>query len=158
MAVAAELPLRSGDRVVVIRGSLADGRLPAGLRERGADVHEVVGYRTIEAPVPSRRLLAAALRDGTLDAVLFASGSAVRGLLSLAAWLDAEATADGAAADHLPRVMAMPAICIGPETEREARDRGFGILGTADHQGPEALARLTQTLLASKTPDPQGAK
>jgi hypothetical protein len=52
--------------------------------------------------------------------------------------------------------MAMPAICIGPETEREARDRGFGILGTADHQGPDALAGLTRTLLASRTPDLQG--
>ena len=157
-AVAAELPLRSGDRVLVIRGSLADARLPAGLRERGAEVRAVVGYRTIEAPVPSRRLLAAALRDGPLGAVLFASGSAVRGLLSLAASLDAEAAAVGAAADHLPRVMAMPAICIGPETEREARDRGFSILGTSDHQGPEALARTAQTLLAATTPILQGAQ
>jgi uroporphyrinogen-III synthase len=157
-AVAAELPVRSGDRVLVIRGSLADARLPAGLRARGVEVREVVGYRTLEAPASSRRLLAAALRDGPLDAVLFASGSAVRGLLSLAAWIDAEASAHGAATDHRPRVMAMPAICIGPETEREARDRGFAILGTADHQGPEALARLTRTLLASPTPDPQGAK
>jgi hydroxymethylbilane synthase len=157
-AVAAELPVRSGDRVLLIRGSLADARLPTGLRERGAEVHEVVGYRTIEAPAASRRLLAAALRDGPLDAVLFASGSAVRGLLSLAAWLDEEANGVGIARDHLQRVMAMPAICIGPETEREARDRGFSVLGTADHQGPEALALLTRTLLASRTPDLQGAK
>jgi len=118
----------------------------------------VVAYRTLEAPVRSRRLLAAALRDGPLDAVLFASGSAVRGLLSLAAWLDAEANADGAAADHLRRVMALPAVCIGPETECEARDRGFSILGTSDHQGPEALARLTRTLLSSPTPVSQGAQ
>jgi hydroxymethylbilane synthase len=156
-AVAAELPVRSGDRVVVIRGSLADARLPTGLRERGAEVHDVVGYRTIEAPAASRRLLAAALRDGPLDAVLFASGSAVRGLLSLAAWLDEVATVDGAVAGHRQRVMALPSICIGPETEREARDRGFSVLGTADHQGPDALARLTQMLLASRIPDPQGA-
>ena len=156
-AIAAELPLRSGDRVLVIRGSLADPRLPAGLRERGAEVREVVAYRTLEAPVPSRRLLAAALRDGPLDAVLFASGSAVRGLLSLAAWLDAETKADGAATDHLRRVMATPAICIGPETERAARDRGFSVLGTSDHQGPEALAQLARTLLTS-TPVSQGVQ
>jgi hydroxymethylbilane synthase len=157
-AVAAELPFRSGDRVLLIRGSLADARLPTGLRERGAKVHEVTGYRTLEAPVPSRRMLAAALRDGPLDAVLFASGSAVRGLLSLAAWLDAEASRDGTATDHLQRVMALPAICIGPETEREARDRGFRVLGTSDHQRPEALAERTRTLLASTTPVPQGAR
>jgi uroporphyrinogen-III synthase len=103
-------------------------------------------------------MLAAALRDGPLDAVLFASGSAVRGLLSLAAWLDAEASRDGTATDHLQRVMALPAICIGPETEREARDRGLRVLGTSDHQRPEALAERTRTLLASTTPVPQGAR
>jgi uroporphyrinogen-III synthase len=32
-AIAAELPLQPGDRVLVIRGSLADARLPAGLRD-----------------------------------------------------------------------------------------------------------------------------
>jgi hydroxymethylbilane synthase len=156
MAVAAELPVRSGDRVLLIRGSLADVRLPAGLRDRGAEVREVVGYRTLEAPAGSRRLLAAALHDGPLDAVLFASGSAVRGLVSLAASLDTEAGGEATAADHLGRIMALPAICIGPETGREARDRGFSILGTSDHQGPRALARLTRTLLTSTTPVPQG--
>jgi hydroxymethylbilane synthase len=156
--LAAELPVRSGDRVLLIRGSLADARLPAGLRERGAKVHEVVAYRTLEAPVRSHRLLASALRDGPLHAVLFASGSAVRGLLSLAAGLDAEASRDGTATDHLQRVMALPAICIGPETEREARDRGFRVLGTSDHRDPEALAEHTRTLLASTTPVPQGAR
>jgi hydroxymethylbilane synthase len=162
--IAAELPVRSGDRVLVVRGSLADDRLPAGLRERGADVHEVTGYRTLEAPIASRRMLAAALGDGPLDAVLFASGSAVRGLRSLAASLDAEARRDGNATDHLQRVMALPAICIGPETERAARDHGFTVLGTSEHQGPEALAQRTRALLGASSsallgstpPVPQG--
>jgi hydroxymethylbilane synthase len=163
LAVAAELPIRQGDRVLLARGSLADARLPSGLRDRGAEVREVVAYRTREAPSMSRRLLAAALRDGPLDAVLFASGSAVRGLLSLATSLDtAGNTGDGldggpalGATDHLRRVLALPAICIGPETEREARDRGFSVLGTADRQGPDDLARLTRDLLTSPTPAPQ---
>jgi uroporphyrinogen-III synthase len=136
-------------------GSLADARLPSRLRERGAEVRDVVAYRTLEAPASSRRLLAAALRDGPLDAVLFASGSAVRGLLSLAAALDADPGSSAGSVDHVRRARALPAICIGSETEREARDCGFAILGTADHQTPEALAGLTRQLLTS-TPAPQG--
>lgn len=163
-AIAAELPIRPGDRVLLVRGSLADGRLPSGLRDRGAEVREVVAYRTLEGPAASRRLLAAALRDGPLDAVLFASGSAVRGLLSLAAALDAPgvpgcgpvAGPTLSTSDHVGRVLAVPAICIGPETEHEARDRGFSILGTADRQAPEALARRTRALLTSNSPAPQG--
>jgi hydroxymethylbilane synthase len=154
-AVAAELPVRPGDRVLLIRGSLADTRLPSRLRERGAEVRDVVAYRTLEAPASSRRLLAAALRDSPLDAVLFASGSAVRGLLSLAAALDADASSSAGSTDHVRRARALPAICIGAETEREARGCGFSILGTADHQTPEALASLTRRLLTS-TPVPQG--
>lgn len=154
-AVAAELPIRPGDRVLVVRGSLADDRLPTGLRERGAAVREVTAYRTLEAPPTSRRMLANAMGDGPLHAVLFASGSAVRGLRSLAAWLDEADTGDAAAADHVGRVAALPAICIGPETAREASQRGFRILGTSDLRDPGALAELTATLLAS-TPVPQG--
>jgi uroporphyrinogen-III synthase len=154
-AVAAELPIRPGDRVLVIRGSLADDRLPTGLRKRGAAVREVTAYRTLEAPTTSRRLLASAMGDGPIHAVLFASGSAVRGLLALAAWLDMADTGAASAADHVRRVAASPAICIGPETAREASERGFTVLGTSDLRDPGALAELAATLLAS-TPVPQG--
>ncbi|HUG47639.1 MAG TPA: hydroxymethylbilane synthase [Candidatus Limnocylindria bacterium] len=134
--LADELPLEPTDAVLLARGDLADDRLPTGLRARGATVEEVVCYRTVEAPPDSRMLLRRALAGGPLAAVLFASPSAVRGLLALAG--DEQRT----------DVLAVPAICIGPTTAAAARDAGFTLLGRAGRQDSEALASLAAQLLA----------
>jgi len=60
-AMAAELPVSSGDRVLVVRGDLADEELPTALRARGAFVDDVVAYRTHEGPRSSRPLLREAI-------------------------------------------------------------------------------------------------
>ncbi|CAN5787818.1 hypothetical protein BH24CHL6_BH24CHL6_08300 [soil metagenome] len=135
-ALGRELPVCTGTRVRLARGDLADSSLPDELRKRGADVRELVVYRTVEAPAGSRQLLSDALDAGTPRAVVFASPSAVRGLLSLAA------------AEHEADVLALPAICIGPTTTAAARDAGFTILGRATSQDTLELARLTADLLA----------
>jgi len=130
-ALAAELPVAPGNRVVWPRGSLADGTVATGLRARGATVVEVVAYRTVEAPPGSRDLLVAALaRNPPPVAVLFASGSAVRGTLALAS------------ADLRPQVLQIPAICLGPQTAAVARDQGFQVAAVADARDARALAEL----------------
>ena len=80
----------------------------------------------------------AAFAGGLPAAVLFASGSAVRGLLRLA---------DPDLLDDCRRV---PAICIGPRTSAVALDNGFRILGGSDtdDRTAEALAATTARLLA----------
>ena len=83
-ALAHELHVTRGDRVLVVRGDLADETLAVALRARGVEVDDVVAYRTREAPEASRSLLARVLADGPIDAVLFTSGSTVRGLVTLA--------------------------------------------------------------------------
>jgi hydroxymethylbilane synthase len=141
--IGAELPGTHGERVLLLRGSLAEDDLPSALRARGFEVAEAEAYQTIEAPGSSRARLEAALRAGPLDAVLFASGSAVRGLLTLAGPV------------HRRTVLALPAICLGPETSKVARAHGFRILGEAPMQANDALARLCRELLAgagSETP------
>jgi hydroxymethylbilane synthase len=135
LAVARELPAGPGDRVLVLRGSLADDELPRRLAARGVAVEEAVAYRTVEAPPASVALLRSALAGPPIDAVILASGSAARGLLALAG-------AEGRGA-----VLATPAICIGPETAREARDLGYRVLGTASLRSSESLARLAERLL-----------
>ena len=60
-SLAAELPLQPRDRVLVVRGELATDALARSLAARGADVEDVVAYRTVEAPMGSRELLRAAL-------------------------------------------------------------------------------------------------
>jgi uroporphyrinogen-III synthase len=137
--LAEELPVLSGDRVLLVRGNLADERLGVRLRSRGAAVDEVVAYRTVEAPAQSAGAARAAFRDG-LDGLVFTSGSTVRGLLAL---LDGPGRS---------AAVALPAFCIGPSTASVARDAGFITIHEAATPGPEALADLVRAGLAGTAP------
>jgi hydroxymethylbilane synthase len=134
--LATELPLAPGDRVLVVRGDLASESVAATLRERGAEVDDIVAYRTTEAPERSRGLLRAAAANGLATAVIFTSGSTVRGLVALA---DAE---------HVD-VRSMPAICIGPGTADEARRAGFHVLAVSPTPDSVALAATAAAALAA---------
>lgn len=133
--LAEELPLTAGQDVLLLRGDLSDDALPARLRERGAAVDDIVAYRTTEAPPSSRSMLRDAFAAGHPDAVLFASGSAARGLASLAR---AEAI----------DVAGVPAICIGPETGREASRLGFRVVATSPQPDPTSFAAAAAMALA----------
>jgi len=134
-AMAAGLPVGPGDRVLVVRGDLADEELAVALRARGAEVDDVIGYRTRVAPEGSRILLRRALAAGPIDAVVFTSGSTVRGLLALGR-------------DETIDVMSMPCVCIGPATADEARAAGFRILAISPTPDSAALAEATARSLA----------
>lgn len=136
-ALAEALPLTDGDRVLLPRSEIADDSMVDALAARGAIVDAVVAYRTIEAPPGSVPLLAAALGESP-EAVIFTSGSTVRGVLALA-----EALGQVAA------VRALPAICIGPETTAEARRAGFPIGAEASSQGVAAIADAAARYLLS---------
>jgi hydroxymethylbilane synthase len=123
--LARELPLSAGDRVLLLRGDLADDALPERLRQRGATVEQVTVHRTIEGPNESAGLLRRALAEG-VDVVVFTSGSTVRGLLTLD-----------------PSVTALPAVCIGEPTARIAREHGFAVAAIAESADPRALAAAT---------------
>lgn len=134
-ALAGELPVKNGDRVLIVRGDLADAELAVALRARGAEVDDVVAYRTREAPDESRVRLREALSEGPIAAVVFTSGSTVRGLVRLG---------QGESID----VLAIPSVCIGPETAGEARAAGFRILAVAPAADAAALAGATARALA----------
>jgi uroporphyrinogen-III synthase len=134
----AELPIEPRDRVLVIRGDLADEGLVFRLRARGAEVDEVIAYKTSEAPQASRRLLAEVMTRGPIAAVVFTSGSTVRGLVALGRleFID---------------VLAIPSICIGPETADEARAAGFRILAISATPEAEVLAATSAIALAARS-------
>lgn len=134
VTLAAELPIAAGSAVIWVRGSLADGDLAEAWRRRGASVVEIVAYRTELAPAASGPLLDAALGGSPPAAVLFASGSAVEGLLRLAG-------------DRRPTLLALPAVCIGPRTAAAARAAGFNVLGSGVPGDATELAVLTARLL-----------
>jgi hydroxymethylbilane synthase len=135
IALAVDLPVVAGDRILVVRGDLGDEELALALRARGAEVDDVIAYRTREAPERSRTLLRAAATDGAIAAAIFTSGSTVRGLVSLGR------------AESID-VLSMPAVCIGPETADEARAAGFQILAISPAPDSPSLAATTARALA----------
>ena len=135
IALAIELPVVDEDRVLIVRGDLADEALAVALRARGAQVDDVVAYRTHEAPEDSRVLLRDALSDGPMAAIAFTSGSTVRGLVKLGR-------------DERIDVLSIPSMCIGPETADEARAAGFRILAVSPTPDSAALAAATARALA----------
>jgi uroporphyrinogen-III synthase len=110
--------------VLLVRAAAAAPDLPERLRERGAEVDELAAYATVEGPASSAEPLAAALADVDLSAVVFASGSAVRGFIALGG------------------TTALPAITIGPRTTSVARELGFRVIAEAHSQSAEALAAV----------------
>jgi hydroxymethylbilane synthase len=135
-ALGGQIPVTPGESVLWVRGELADDDLIVRLRERGADVTTVTGYRTIEAPASSRGLLFDAIANGPIAAVILASPSAVRGLLALAE------------PDGRESVLAIPAVCVGPRTVAAARSAGFVVIGESPVQDAGSLAELAASLLA----------
>jgi uroporphyrinogen-III synthase len=125
--LAAELPVTAAERVVVIRGDLAGQQLAAALRSRSANVDDVIAYRTIEAPQASLALLADALAAGPISAIVFTSGSTVRGLAALARTAGVDLTS-------------IPAVCVGPRTAQAAVAAGFRVAAVAPSPDAAVLA------------------
>ncbi len=130
-ALGAAIPDAMGDvagrSVLLLRARAAGDDLPAILRDRGAEVDDVPAYETVVGPESSRAALAAALADG-LDAIVFTSGSTVRGYLRLGG-------SPGAGV----------AACIGPSSARAARKAGFTAVAVADERSPEGIVRALGT-------------
>lgn len=108
--------LRSGDRVLMARSEIADPAYAEGLRALGAQVDDVIAYRTVPEPVDGA-LLRAALAAGEVDYVTFTASSTVRHLLAA---LDA----GGGAPRHFggARIAA-----IGSETAKALRAAGLPV-------------------------------
>ncbi len=141
-----ELPIDPDARVLLPHADIADAGLPVALRARGATVTEVVAYQTREGPPSSRTLLASALDDGPLDALVLTSGSTARGLIALAA--------DDAARHHL---LATPVIAIGQPTAAVASSLGFAtVLVASGPQAPAVAAFSAVALgLPGRSPQPE---
>lgn len=101
-----------GRRVLLPRAALASEALPAGLRAEGALVDELPLYRTEAAPF-DRDALVARLAARELDALAFASPSAVRHF------------AAGVGADGVAAARASAIVAIGTITADALRSAGF---------------------------------
>lgn len=116
--IAGGLGALQGTRVLIAQGDLADPHLVAELRAKGADVDEVVAYRTLLVEPPMWGILPLRIAD----AVILASGSACRSL----------AAAGGAGDDVM-------LVCIGPKTAKVAREVGLKVGLVADETTSDGI-------------------
>jgi uroporphyrinogen-III synthase/uroporphyrinogen III methyltransferase/synthase len=114
-AMAAALaPRVAGKRVLLPRPAEGRPELLAGLVAAGAEVAAVEAYRTVPAPAESIRPLAGWIEAGEVDAVAFASPSAVRAVVA-------------GLADRAPLLRRVVLAAIGPTTSGALRDQGLEV-------------------------------
>lgn len=131
-ALAAGLPLRLGERVLVAQGDLAGERLAAGLRERGARVDWHIAYRTVPADPADVARARDMLAAGQIAAAAFASPSAIRNLY---------AALGGEAGSLLAPVVIA---CIGPTTAAAAKELGLEARVVATEQSVAGLVHALE--------------
>ena len=118
----------AGRRVLLPRSDRGDDRVPNALREIGANVTEVIAYRTA-APAPLDPAILARVRGGEVDAVVFASPSAFHNLR------------DSIGAADLDRISAsVQFVAIGPTTSRAIRESGSRVAIEAEETSAAGLA------------------
>ena len=128
-------------RVLLPRANLADDTLPASLRARGAYVDDIVVYRTVPGPgIPD---IVAGVRESAVDALLFASASAVRFV--------ADALVADTASTGLRRQRWPLAACLGPVTAGAARACGFQSVIVADDATQNELIDAVARWFAAET-------
>ena len=131
IAAFATVELPPGTRVLRLRGDRAPGVVEQALTGLGADVDALTVYRTLVVSPPPEA--AAAIREGAVAAVTFASPSAVHGL-------------DGGLPGHRLHAR-VPAVCIGPVTARAAAAAGWRRVITAATATPADLAGAVMAAL-----------
>jgi uroporphyrinogen-III synthase len=137
-ALAAELGARvRGRRVLLPRPAEGRPELPAGLAAAGADVVAVEAYRTVPADAAALAPLAGWIGAGEVDAVAFASPSAVRAV--------AGALGDGA--QLLARVLLA---AIGPTTAEALRAAGLPVGVLPEEHTGRGLADAIAERLGSR--------
>jgi uroporphyrinogen III methyltransferase/synthase len=130
-----------GKRVLLPRSDRADDRLPSALRAAGAEVTEVIAYRTVAPKAVDPHTLLR-VRNAEVDAMIFASPSAFH---NLQRWIPA---AELAALSQQVQFAA-----IGPTTARALREAGAQVAVEAADASPATLAEAIASYYQAR---PQG--
>jgi uroporphyrinogen III methyltransferase/synthase len=118
-----------GAHVLLPRAEGGSEELYGGLKNRGANVEELVLYDSAVPDAPDTGTLSA-VREGRIDAVTFASSSSVRNLKTL---LGAD----------FARLKDVTIACIGPVTAKTARDEGLEVsIEPSTHTIPALVGAL----------------
>ncbi|WP_058302550.1 uroporphyrinogen-III C-methyltransferase [Gorillibacterium timonense] len=129
--------LLPGQKAFLPRSGLARRVLPEGLAALGLEVVEADLYHPVPAEESADDLLRV-LAEGQLSAITFTSSSTVTSFIHLvkAAGND----------EILAAALQVPAVCIGPVTEKTACEAGFVTRVTSKEATIESLSEALQTL------------
>ena len=137
VSLAEELGDRVRDKYVLLpRSDRANPDLPSALRQLGADVTEVIAYKTLR-PTDADQEAIARVAKGQADAVLFFSPSAVHTFVDLVGRERVKA---------LAARVAMASI--GPVTAAALRDAGVQRIVTASEATPDAVVSALEGCFA----------
>lgn len=114
-----------GNHILLPCADLARSELADGLTTKGALVSTVVAYRTVAGPGVDK--IGRRLREKTIDALLFASPSALHYLL------------EGITAQDQRLLSDIALICIGPTTAAALRDARLPVAATAPEPTTEGV-------------------
>ena len=118
----------AGRRVLLPRSDRGDERVPQALCEAGAEVTEVIAYRTMETANIDTEILSRVCR-AEVDAIVFASPSAFQNFRA--------AIGEAEIGELSPRV---DFVAIGPTTARSIREAGARVAVQAEEASAEGLA------------------
>lgn len=126
----------AGHSFLIMRPEVVKTELGGEMSGRGADVDEVVIYRTV-IPEEGGEDLKELMSEGGPDVILFASPSAIDGIFSMAA---RRTQGEGRRTKGEERnLLDIPAICIGPTTARAAEEAGFTQVYFPDEHTAEGM-------------------
>ena len=148
MGLAEELgPQLQGQRVFLPRSDRAGRELPDALRKSGAEVADVIAYRTLETHGRENNLRGI-LRRGEMDAIVFYSPSAVHHFVDILGSEQIEIERDKALF-----------VAIGPVTAAALREAGVGrIVQAADTETGAVLEALSRAFDSAEPRTSAGAK
>lgn len=129
LALAAELPVDPGSRILLPRADIASADLPNVLRDRGCVVREVVAYRTVTNPFAS---LSSVGDNQNVDALTFTSPSTVAAFVAAAQAANWNLTRD-------QQVGRLIIACIGETTAAAVRQHSLVADVIATEQSAEGL-------------------
>lgn len=134
-----EAGVGAGSRVFFPASAIARDVVPDGLRRLGAEVAQVVAYRTVVPPLDAAACRAA-LESGAVKIITFTSPSTVQNLQS----------------ELGPEVFGLAvrtarAVAIGPTTAEAVRSAGFDRVAVAE---PHSLEELANRVAAVAGPEP----
>ena len=124
----------AGRRFLFPKSSIARDVLPTELRDRGAEVEEIVVYRTISPEATALNAVRDALVAGTIDCVAFFSPSAARNVVQMLGrqcFGETIVAVIGPTTGAAAKSMGVSVDIVSPETNAEAFVRAIaGVLET----------------------------